>query len=419
MAFKPKEHISLLSSAARVQAPWVKVQLGNHSFGVYDKKTHANGEVTISYPNYVTNLSIKKVNGQVNQYTLVLTYPVRPQDDPNFIEKVLSSISKTRKITFSYGDALSPNFAYKNEEAIITGVKQSFNLEGGTIVYTINAVSAAALAQSGSFTFVNTTPKKPSDEIKRIFRANSTYGLQSIFTGMTTSMLDYLIASDDKAVELATKTNITPLDYLSYLVGCMVPAGSSNGNVSDDIYILTIHDETELSNIFSNRETNAGSYFSVKRVSDLVQHADAFEIDIGYPTATIVRAFEIENQENFALFYEYNAKLTPEQYTRRLNDNGQWESVYAPQYTSGNDEFLTRPSDTVWYTKMTRYPISANIKIQGLLRPAMLMQYIRLNVIFPGGHKHVSSGLYIITAQQDEIGTSGYYTTLSVTRIAD
>jgi hypothetical protein len=44
-----------------------------------------------------------------------------------------------------------PTYIYKNEEAIITKVKQSFNLKGGgEITYTISAVSSAALAAGGS-----------------------------------------------------------------------------------------------------------------------------------------------------------------------------------------------------------------------------------------------------------------------------
>jgi hypothetical protein len=47
------------------------------------------------------------------------------------------------------------------------------------------------------------------------------------------------------------------------------------------------------------------------------------------------------------------------------------------------------------------------------------MQYLRLNVVFPGGNKHISSGLYIVTKQVDNISESGYRTTLSLTRISD
>ena len=69
---------------------------------------------------------------------------------------------------------------------------------------------------------------------------------------------------------------------------------------------------------------------------------------------------------------------------------------------------------------MAKYPISATLTVQGLLRPAQLMQYIRLNIYFPGGKKHVNSGLYIITKQIDTIGLStGYITQLELTRISN
>jgi hypothetical protein len=88
-------------------------------------------------------------------------------------------------------------------------------------------------------------------------------------------------------------------------------------------------------------------------------------------------------------------------------------------YTSGNSSFATTTEATTWFTKVTKYPISATLKIQGLLRPAQLMQYLRLNVVFPGGNKHISSGLYIVTKQVDDINASGYVTTLTITRISN
>ena len=148
---------------------------------------------------------------------------------------------------------------------------------------------------------------------------------------------------------------------------------------------------------------------------------DAYNLDIGINSAnsTAVMSFSIDNQENYAMLFDYNTKLSTETYSKRLNQQGEWEQVFAPMITSGNDRFLTRPQDRVWFTKMTKYPISATVKVQGLLRPANLMQYIRLNVIFPGGNRHVSSGLYIVTKQMDDIGPNGYFTTLSMTRISD
>lgn len=420
------EKRSLLSSQARIQVPWIKVTIGDYSFGVFDKKTkernkNANGDYSsynIIYPNYVQRLNIVKINGQINQYTLTITYPVKPGDDPNFFEKVFSSVSSTRKITFSYGDAATPTYVYKDEEAIITGISQQFNLENGTIVYTVKAVSSCVVGTTGSFTFMSPGIEKPSTIIKNVFR-NPTYGLQNLFKGMSKTNLENFIEGGDRAIKIGTKTNISPLDYISYLVSCMIPEGATTNNLSKDMYILTIHDDTVYDKNYNDTVSLGGPYFKVSKTSSSIKYADAYEVDIGFNTSTIVTSFSINNDESFALYYDYNSKLDTESYTRRLNDQGQWEDVYAPTYTSGNDKYMTREEDIIWFTKVTKYPISATLKIQGLLRPAQLMQYLRLNVIFPGGNKHISSGLYIITKQMDDIGENGYTTTLSLTRISN
>ena len=199
----------------------------------------------------------------------------------------------------------------------------------------------------------------------------------------------------------------------------MIPAGSTTNNLSKDLYILTIHDDTVYDKNYNDTLTLGGPYFKITKTSSSIEQADAYEVDIGYNTANIVLGFSIDSNENYSLFYDYNQKLNPEVYTKRLNNKGELEDVYAPVYTSGNSSFSTSAEDITWFTKMTKYPISATLKIQGLLRPAQLMQYIRLNVIFPGGNKHVSSGLYIVTKQMDEINSSGYTTTLSITRISN
>ena len=45
------------------------------------------------------------------------------------------------------------------------------------------------------------------------------------------------------------------------------------------------------------------------------------------------------------------------------------------------------------------------------------MSYVKINVLF-FGKKHIASGLYVVTKQQDNIDMSGYRTTLSIMRIA-
>ena len=425
MANYTRERKSLLSSQARIQAPWVKVTMGDFTFGVFDRATRQkqsnNGAFylayNIQYPSYVQRLNVTKINGQVNQYTLDIKYPIRPQDDPNFFEKVFSSVSDSRKIVFSYGDSMQPAYCYKNEEALITKITQTFDLENSAISYKISAVSTAIKGRVGNFTFINSGPIIPSEEIKRVF-LNPTYGLQNIFTGMNKNNLNKLIDSTDKMVEVQTKTNISPIDYISYLVSCMVPAGSNLNSTSNDIYILTLHDETVFDDQVKDGVTNNGPYFKVTRTNYNMEQTDAYEVDVGYNTSTIVTNFSIANDENYSIYFDYANVQFPDMYTRRLNNKGQWEDVYAPTFISGNENFKPTTKDIVWYTKLTKYPIKATLTVQGLLRPATLMQYLRLNVIFPGGHKHIASGLYIVTKQVDDIGDQGYKTTLSLTKIS-
>ena len=66
---------------------------------------------------------------------------------------------------------------------------------------------------------------------------------------------------------------------------------------------------------------------------------------------------------------------------------------------------------------MTEFPVEATLTIKGLTRPSMLMTYVKLNVLFAGGVKHISSGMYIITKQVDSISNAGYTTTLTLLRV--
>lgn len=412
---------SLLSSQARIQVPWVKVTIGDYTFGVFDEKTKSWGKdnagffqsFQIQYPQYIKALEVTKINGQVNKYTLSIDYPVTQYDDPNFFEKIFSNVSRSRKIIFTYGDAETPAYVYKNEEAIITKVQQRFDLAGSTISYTVQAVSSAALTTDGSITMPSPgVPVKPSDEIKKLFRNNKS--LQNTFTGMNMAKLDALIAGDDKPVNIETKQNISAIDYINYLAGCMVPAGSGPG-LSKEIYVMTIHDDSITSS--DKSLSKKGPYFEVKKVSTVMTPGDVYEIDIGINTATIVRSFKIEQDENYSIYYEYQGKAHPENYVRRINADGLWEDVYAPAKMMRQNSYDVGVTDQVWWTKATQFPINAAIQVQGLLRPATLMQYVKLNVIFPGGNKHLASGIYIVTRQVDNIGPAGYATNLGLTRI--
>ena len=426
--------LSLLSSEARIQSPWVKVTLcgdeKNYTFGIFSKKTrgtvkdddgfYLRNTYSVQYPNYIQSLQVTKINGQVNQYVLKILYPIRPTDDPNFFEKIFSNVSKTRKIIFSYGDATVPTYVYKDEEAVITTIQQSFNLESSSISYTVNAISGAALHTLGCVSFNARNNTKPSTVIKEVFNQ---FGLNKVFTGMSNKNWSELVAGDDKAVDILAKTNVSVIDYIGYLVSCMYSSTCGDTQNPKEIYIFTIHDNSTYDNLYDNGNTLNGPYFKVTKVDYQIERSDAYEIDVGYNTSTIVTQFSIENNENYSLYYDYQKEINDHDYVRRLNDNGQWEDVFAPTVLSKNINYAPRAEDKTWWTKITQFPVNANITIQGLLRPAQLLTYVRLNIIFPGGtgsdntRMHTASGLYIITKQVDTIDQNGYKTALSMTKV--
>ena len=345
----------------------------------------------------------------MNKYTLLLSYAITQDNDPNFFEKVFSSVSNSRKIVFSYGDLSAPTFIYGNEEAIITSITSQFNARGANIDYTISAVSSSILASSGSYIFTGRTAK-PSDVIKEILYEPK-YGLLEVFPGMRNRSLietKGLIINNDKAVSLLGKVNTSALEYLNYLVSCMSVDGS-NTLQKNSVYSLVIVDDT--SGDFE------GPYFKVVMVSKLTDDLQTYEIDIGYPSQNIVLAFGIENNLTYSLFYNYQRKVNDAEFTQRIDDRGNLVEVYSPVIATGNRNLTVGESDKTWWTKVTEYPITASITLKGLLRPALLMTRVRLNVFY-FGRKHISSGLYIVTAQEDQIDFNGYRTTLKITRIS-
>ena len=411
--------ISLLENPIRVSTPFIKVTIGDYTFGVFKQNNNitknSDGSYRLTsqftYPNYIQSLQIVKVNGQVNQYTLVLRYPITENNDPNFFEKVFSSVSKTRKIIFSYGDLSAPKFLYKNEEAIILDIKNNFDINSAVIQYNISAVSTCKLATASVFNFTGpefTGDKKPSDIIKTLLRQNSKYGLLDVFSGMRNMDLVEsmgLIRSDDCIVTLQNKQNINILDYLRYLVSNMRRSPSLSDK---SLYKLVVVDDTS--------DVLGGPYFKVINTNESSDSLDTYQLDICYPSTNVVTSFNIDNNESYSLLYEYSKKLNTNEYVSRIDDNGNISSIYSPNITSNNDIQLTNSNDLNWWKNVTQYPISATVTLKGLLRPAILMSKVRLSVLFYG-KAHISSGEYIINKQVDTIDGNGCWTTLNLVRV--
>lgn len=406
--------VSLLENPIRISTPYVKIQIGNYTFGVFSNTKGSNRDNSgiyktqnITYPNYVQSLTIKKINGQVNQYTLNLSYPITTTSDPNFFEKVFSSVSKTRKIIFSYGDQSAPKFLYKDEEAIITKIQTTFNRDTPIKTYTISATSCCKLATAGSYNFTSgefTGKHKPSDIIKKLLKANSTYGLQDIFTGMQNYarvISQKLIAEDDCEVNLEAKTNISILDYITYLVSNMKNASNQG------VYRMIVVDGTD--------DLISGVYFKIVNSTTASDSIDTYDLTIGYPSSVIVKDLQIEQNENYSILYNYSETLNTNEYVQRIDDSGNINEIYSPIISSNSENQLSFTNNQNWWKNVTEYPISATVKIQGVLRPTVLMSKVRLNILYYG-NKDIYSGLYLINEEVDEIGLNGCWTTLKLIR---
>lgn len=401
---------NLISDTNFVQVPFVKVTIGQYTFGVYQRnKISGKNMYTVTFPNYIQGLTVKKINGQVNKYSLVLRYPITETSDPNFFEKVFSSVGIGGRIVFSYGDYNAPNYAYRDEEAIITKVNTSFQAQSSIIEYTVTAIGTAGLLESARYSFDGRVAK-PSDIIKELI-TNGSYRIVDSLPGMQNvgqAVLSDLIPGDDKEVKIEAKNNYSIFAYINYLVSLMQPIDGSNS-----IYVLGIYDD-------NNEDLINGSYLKISKINGnmtgINNPTGTYSLDIGYPSVNVVTNFQIENNENWSVYYKYNTQLATSEYVQRINDNGELENVYSPVLYSDTTYNEATASTENWWKRVTEYPISASITLRGLLRHSILMSYIKLNVYYYG-RKHISSGLYVITSETTTVDLRGYETTLTLRKV--
>lgn len=406
---------SLVSLQNRVESPFIIVKIGKYTFGHCDKpkKEQFNRYFNVTYPNYMDSLNVTKVNGAVNTYSINMIYAVTEYDDPNMLDKVFSSVSKSREIVLSYGDWNMPGFIYKEERALITKLQTKVNMQTSTITYTITCTSVS-MASRGICDDFPAKVAKPSDEIIRLL-LNERYGLQDVFTGMrnlTHAQLNYFFARNDREVQLEAKT-CDVLEYISYLVSCMVSVEDDpNSTLKHFCYFWSVYDDVK--NEFG------GSYFKTQCVAATTANVKTFntyEVDVGYPSAEFVTDFSVNNDDSWSLLYEYSQSVKVPSHSYYIDAHGEVLKENSTPLVRSPKYLTTTEANRNWWSLVTQFPITATLTIKGLLRPALLMTYVKVNVYFHG-KKHVTSGLYIITKQQDTINNTGYRTTLSLTRIS-
>ena len=403
---------NLISFATLVESPFIYITIGKYTFGLPSKIRNDQG-MRIDFPNFMNSLTVVKVNGEVNTYQLRMVYQIRPGDDPNLIDNILSSVSATRTATISYGDWCSPGNIYKEEEMLITNVQQNIDFSSSRISYDIAGVSKSLnlMSQVRNFPAPNELVK-PSKVLLNLI-STPEYGIAKNFSGMTDKLkvrAKHLIATDDKPVRLEAKNNTSVYDYISYLVSCMVP-NSTEATTGKAYYALSVIDD--------NKNEMGGSYFKVTKVGDseaAYDGKDAYELDIGFPGNNFITNFSIKQNDTWSILFDSSNTSQQNSFTYTYDQFGNLIQSDSPSVTRSKELLQTTAADQAWWTKMTEFPIGATLEFKGLVRPTMLVSYVKLNVVFYG-RKHISSGTYIITKQTDNISASGYKTTLELQRI--
>ena len=405
----------LLNSTTHVQSPFIIIKMGNYTFGQYyrSKKSNIYGNVfEVNFPDVIKSMTVIKVNGTVNRYTIQMEYAVTETRDPNTMEKAFGTISSDRRITISYGDWNQPTFIYKEEEAMVTKVTTSVDFRGAKLNYTVEAVSTSMSLTSQLWNF-GSKMAKPSQVIIGLLK-NKNYGLDKIFTGMRdieAVIKNGLIPTDDRAVRIQSKVHINVLDYLSYLVGCMTSVDNSPDSlIHSSVYHMAIYDDI-------TNELN-GTYFKIIKVPanlNIYTNMNVYEVDVGYPTDTFVTNFQLNTNDSWSLLYKY-AGENHSDYSYVMDNEGESYSTPVPEIMKSK---LTQEITEVnknWWTEVTSFPVKANLTITGLLRPAMLMEYVKINSYFYG-QRYIASGMYLIIQQQLKVELQNIILVLTLVHI--
>jgi hypothetical protein len=214
-----------------------------------------------------------------------------------------------------------------------------------------------------------------------------------------------LIANTDKSVKINAIESITPFEYLTKLVSVMQPVNDK----SNSSYFLNIKDSG-----------GDGAYFQVKEVktkSVIPGSVFMYEVDINYPDDNSL-AYDFSVNEDFAwpLAYKYSGGFNT--YNYNIDNSG---NTISSKSTSNLKNITSTTGvsamDKNWWKNVTEFPIKATLEIKGLSTYVLLLNYIKINVYY-FGKKRSSSGVYIVTGQEDSLSGNGFRTKLDLLRVA-
>lgn len=376
----------LPTSLALIEAPYIKVKIGGEEIGTWSGRDKPS--------NYIDGLYIRKTNTSLNEYTIRLVHQISPGDNPNYIDELLS-INSYKEIEIMYGDA-EGGLDFKDVKALLIGAQTSFDFENCKISYTISATSSAMVISTYKTNYEK-VEDKPSNVIRHLI-ANESVLTQAFPAMSNPTFVDSknLIPNSDKVVKIPAYTDITPLNYIRKLTNLMTNnLEKTDTGLSSSVYVFTLDDNA------------SGQYFRITEVNanENIDYMNiAYEVDVGYPDSAQVYSFNVDTDYAWAMSYNYAEGVN--RYKYKIDDMGNITSNLSKSVFSSN-----------WWTKMTEYPITAKLTTRGLVSPMLLMSYIKINSTYFGSPR-ITSGVYVVVGQTDELSGQGFRTTLDLIRVA-
>lgn len=390
-----------------VEAPFVKVNIGGIEIGSYDGSLD-------KYPNYVSNMNIQKTNGEINHYQLTLIHQIRAGEDPNQLDEVFGR-NQFNKITISYGDTSSTQM-FTDIEAIITNVTQQRDYAGAKITYVVEATSAGSFITANVMNFPAVTDR-PSNVIRKLLYSSPISAELKKAFPMMASQTEVeskgWLPNNDGVISIVAKQNMDPISYINYLVSCMSNKNDTGKVIRGSSYFIFYRDDSEQGAGFEIKEIKINSDAS----DTTEQYNSIYEVNVGYPDNNNIFEFMVSNDKAWAILYDQNIESNiSNEYVYTIMDNGDIERYYSPALSNATN--ILNEYQKNWWTFMTGFPVTATLTMRGLLRPAFLTNYIRINVVFYG-QKHITSGLYAITEQKDTLSGAGFRTAFSLVRVSN
>lgn len=383
---------SLPTSISYVESPYVSVTIGGRTIGI------KNGS---KYPDYIQGIKCRKTNGSVNEYQVSLVHQIAPGDNPNYIDELISKTGYN-EIILTFGDSHN-NVNFRDVKCMITNVTTAFDFVGSRITYTIFCTSFALLSSTSKYTYP-ARKDKPSNVIREVLYNKANSNLLEAFPNMRSKSYveskGYL-PNNDKVVNIDEVSNTNPFNYLVHLVSLM----QNESDKSKSSYYLSVEDSLGVFKVLEvdNNITNLNSQFM-------------YEVNVGYPDNNQVYDFSAKTNYAWAMAYKSDAGINNYKYT--IDSVGELHRLNTRAIYKNNSVNSTGgiQSYNLW-EQLTSYPIQATLTCRGLVKPLLLLQYVKINVIFQGSTR-ITSGVYIVTQQDDTLDSQGFRTTLSLLRVA-